>query len=177
MTEPRDPNDPRDVIDLNLDLNMGDDGLPLGPEDRPRVKTSEQARVFLEGNEATAFRAEWLQQRRDIRQILTTLRQAVSPRLKALEDAVSAADQRAERQAAVAHNRIDHVEKQVEVVQSRIGNVEGREIAAATRHTKPAYIFIGTVLAFALGGAIARTYDALLLPHLSIDHRAGNLEH
>lgn len=132
-----------------VDLTQGDDGLPLGPEDKRRT-TRDQPKIYLDGNEAAGFMASFTGMQRDTRQILTTLRTVVAPQLADLKLAVRAGDERMERHATVAHNRIDDVSH-------RVGNLESR------KQPRTIFVFIALVIAFALGGTIARVAGARAL--------------
>lgn len=132
-------------------LDQGDDGLPLGPEDKRRA-TAEQPRVFIDGHEAVGFMAGINTMQRDTRQILTTLRTVVAPQLADLKLAVRAGDERMERHATVAHNRIDGVER-------RVGDVE----AAHARRPPLILLILAAIAVVAIGGALAMTAGTFLV--------------
>lgn len=86
------------------------DGLPVAPK---RLVTSEQPRVYLDGQEATAFIATQNEMKQDTRSILTMLRERVMPQLERLQVDAKQTDIRIDQHASIAHNRMDGLDKRI----------------------------------------------------------------
>ncbi len=87
----------------------------------PRRSTTEQPRIFLDGEDAKRFMQEFVGMRDDMKSILVTLRDAIIPRITLVESVQANDRALAARSAEVTGNQIAEVSRRVTVLERRRG--------------------------------------------------------
>lgn len=133
------------------------DTSPSMPTAPPPAKITGQApRITIDGDNGTNLLLRINETARATETILKKLDESVLPQLSSLWTDLRTERKLAAQDRAAVHQRVERVEK--------------RQDALDSRRLGTASVFLVLVLALALGGVIARTYDALVLPHLGASH-------